>query len=376
MAGIYIHIPFCKKKCHYCNFHLSASMKYKGAVVDAIIKEIALSSGFLKESRLTTIYFGGGTPSLLSEREFYAIFKAIEAEYDLSLLQEVTVECNPDDVSADFMKMMKDTPVNRFSLGVQSLDDTFLSWLNRSHNVRQSFQAIEKINKAAPSSWTLDLIYGIPGMDTATWHKTLEVVSDMEVPHLSAYALTVEPKTALHHFIQKKKNTLPSDVAIKNQFEMTMQWAENAGYEHYEISNYALPGHRAMHNTSYWMGHSYLGIGPSAHSFDGRSIRRWNIRNNPIYVRQIAKGYIPYTEESLSVRDRYNEYVMTRLRLKEGVKSADLEVLGADFFKHFTKAIRPHIEEGRVLLENGYWRLSMVGKHFADGIASDAFMIS
>ena len=350
-------------------------MKYKDDVVAAILKEISLTPDFLKGKQLSTIYFGGGTPSILSSEDFALIFNQLEAHYSLDCLKEVTVECNPDDVTPDFIRGLEGTPVNRYSLGVQSFYDDDLRALNRTHTKKQVFQAIELIAHSNAKSWTLDLIYGLPEMTMERWMSNLQMTHAVDAPHISAYALTVEPRTALYHFIQKRQLRLPDDGQVTAHFDALMRWAGERGYEHYEISNYALRGHRAVHNSSYWEGQAYLGLGPGAHSFDGASIRRWNVRNNPIYVRKIARGEVPYTSEMLTPDDLYNEYVMTRLRLSSGVSRMDLSGMGERYLHRFEEAISPHVESTLIQLSEGHWRLTDAGKHFADRIASDAFII-
>ncbi len=376
MAGIYIHIPFCRHKCHYCNFHLSASLKYKEDVVKAIAMEIEKTRNFLKGERVSTIYLGGGTPSLLSPFELDMIFDTLEEHYDLSSCSEVTIECNPDDIDVSFTRYMSSSRINRFSLGIQSFFDDDLLALHRIHNSRQSYLAMEQIQKIAGERWTVDLIYGLPNMTLERWQENLDIIDSFKVPHLSAYALTVEPKTALYHFIQKGEMASPDENQTIDHFNYLMDWAEQKGYKHYEISNFSLPGYPSKHNSAYWSGAPYLGIGPGAHSYNGENLRRWNVSNNPIYIRKIHAGLPYFEEEQLSLSDRFNEMVMTKLRLDVGVNRGDLNEFGAVYRRHFEEGIESFVESGLVIYNGKSWCLTRKGKFFADHIASELFVVS
>ena len=374
MAGIYRHIPFCKQKCHYCNFHFSTSVKSKASVLEAMHRELEMQRGYLEGLPVETIYFGGGTPSILTPDEIKSLFDTIYGHYNVQL-RECTLEANPDDLQTGFIKSLRDTPVNRFSIGVQSFHEADLRYMNRAHTAGQADYAIKAAQDAGFPNLTIDLIYGTPGLSDTGWKENLRKVRDLEIPHLSAYALTVEEGTALHHAIHRKKTQEVDAAQSARQFQILMEQAEAMGYEHYEISNFSLPGSYAIHNTNYWKGIPYLGIGPSAHSFNGRS-RQWNVANNALYAQQlIGLNQLPFEEEILTPEQRLNEYLMTSLRTIWG---CDLNKIAAEFGTDYRTAIEKSSEVYRertwVEAKDDRLILTPAGKLFADRIAGDLFV--
>lgn len=374
MSGIYIHIPFCKQACIYCNFYFSSTLKYKEAVVNAIIKEIWLRKNYLQNKQVNTIYLGGGTPSLLNETELNKIFEALYQNFDLSNLQEVTLEANPDDISDHFIHVIKNTPVNRLSIGVQSFFDEDLKWMNRAHSAAEAEGCIKKIQDAGFNILTIDLIYGLPTLSMAKWEKNLQMLAALNLPHFSSYCLTVEPKTALEKLIQKHEYASPDETQATLQFEYLMQWAQQNNFYHYEISNFATSNNYAIHNTNYWKGKHYLGIGPSAHSYNGFSRSR-NVANNHYYIKAIENNMPQMETETLTPANRFNEYIMTSLRTMWG---ADLnhiaKTFGENVLTHLLqKASNPNKKE-LLLLESNRMVLTAKGKLFADAIAADLFI--
>ncbi|MFZ9588742.1 MAG: radical SAM family heme chaperone HemW [Chitinophagaceae bacterium] len=374
MAGIYIHIPFCRKACHYCNFHFSTSLQNTTDVLQAIEKEIELRSGEVTEE-ITTIYFGGGTPSLVDNTVIESLLAEIGRNFTINPKTEITLEANPDDISIEKPKSWKDIGINRFSIGIQSFEDNNLQWMNRAHNAIQSITAIDIIRETGFENFSIDLIYGTPGQTTEGWTKDLQTAIDLKIPHLSCYALTVEEKTALHNLIEKgeKENINPEKQA--ERFELLMKLTTAAGYHHYEISNFALPGYESKHNSAYWEGVPYLGIGPSAHSYDGIK-RKWNIANNISYTKAILDHSPQFEEEVLSKNDRFNEYCMTALRRSKGIeKQKIITLVGTEGLSIINKMILPYIESNKVIEDENSWKLTNEGKFFADGIAASLFII-
>ncbi len=375
MAGIYLHIPFCKQACNYCDFHFSTSTKLKDEVLAAMMRELELQRDYLRGEVPETIYFGGGTPSLLSADEINRITEHIRKHYNTGHIKEFTLEANPDDLTPAYIKALRGTEVNRFSIGVQSFKEEDLRYMNRAHNAQQADYAIKAAQDAGFTNLTIDLIYGTPGLSDADWKRNLQKIKELQLPHFSAYALTVEEGTALHHSIAKKKSKPVDNEQSAAQFELLTEQAADMGFEHYEISNLALPGMYAIHNTNYWRGKSYLGIGPSAHSYDGQR-RRHNIANNALYVKSISGDHrLAYEEEQLTPTERLNEYIMTSLRTMWG---CDLKTIarqyGDDYAKAIKKAAEKHMERGYLTESDGKLLLTRSGKLFADRIASDLFM--
>lgn len=376
MAGIYIHIPFCKQACTYCNFHFSTNFKQKGAFLTALKKEISLQTDFISsEEVIETIYFGGGTPSLLSSAELSNIIETLQQKFTISSDAEITIEANPDDITTAVVKEWMQSGINRLSLGVQSFFDEELTWMNRAHNATHANKSIDDILSAGITDFSVDIIFGSPLLSDAILEQNINIIINKNIPHISCYALTVESKTALQKFIETKK-TNPIDVEKQaSQFLLIMDKLIDAGYEHYEISNYAKPGMRSKHNSSYWQGKSYYGFGPSAHSFNGKNIRRWNVSNNAIYIKQLAENTIPSEEELLTKTQEINEYIMTALRTTKGIQTAFFaERFGDENSKLLLKHCNQYVLTGKIRVNDNFEiSLTREGKLFADGIAADLF---
>jgi oxygen-independent coproporphyrinogen-3 oxidase len=373
LAGIYLHIPFCKQACHYCNFHFSTSLKLKTPLIEAILKEIELQKDYLQGQKIDTIYFGGGTPSLLEANELNEIFKKLDQYFVINPDAEITLEANPDDLKPDKIQILKDSPVNRLSIGIQSFSEADLKFMNRAHNAREAIESLELVKKAGFDNLTIDLIYGTPTMSDAQWEKNIQTAFNFEIPHLSCYCLTVEPQTALDHFVKKGKAAPVDDAVAAFQFQVLMEKTSLAGYEHYEISNFAKPGWYSRHNSSYWKGAKYLGLGPGAHSFNGTS-RQWNLPNNPKYIAALESEKLLFEKEELSRTNLYNELVMTGLRTIWGVEKEKIIAFGSDILEHFQKNILPFMANGDVKEQDGNFVLTPSGKLLADRIAMELFM--
>lgn len=381
MSGIYFHIPFCKQACYYCNFHFSTSLKYREEMMEAMINEIKIvTRHYAKaaDSKIASLYFGGGTPSLLTTDEIKKLLDVVYQYFKVSDDAEITLEANPDDITEKKLDEWKLIGINRFSTGIQSFKQEDLVWMNRAHNAEQALHCIQLIKNAGFHNYSVDLIYGTPTLSDEDWKKNVQTIIDLDVPHISCYALTVEPKTALQKMIHLKQEKEVNAEKQASQFLLLMNWLKDAGYEHYEISNFAKPGYRSRHNSSYWQNKSYIGIGPSAHSFDG-NCRRWNVSNNAAYIQSLKKNIIPFEEEKLSEIQKLNEYIMTSLRTIEGI---DL-----DFIKEEFGELKSDILKAASLKYfNNYQSLSLIkgdvnqkliltdeGKLFADGIAAEFF---
>ena len=376
MAGIYIHIPFCKQACFYCNFHFSTSLKNKNEMLLAIKKELLLRKDELLGEKIETVYFGGGTPSLLTEVELKSIFDDIYKNYDVSKNAEITLEANPDDLSSLKIKELANSPINRLSIGVQSFFDDDLKFMNRAHTSSEAESSILKAQDAGFDNITIDLIYGILNSSNQKWLENLQRTFKLNVSHISSYALTVEEKTALHSFIKKGK-VIPVDEEITlQQFNMLVNETKKKGYIQYEISNFGKPDYFSKHNTSYWLGKKYLGVGPSAHSFDKEN-RCWNVSNNIKYIKSISQNKLPQTIEKLSICDQYNEYVMTGLRTIYGVSlqkiATDFGQVYKDYLLHHSKI---YLEKELLFLNNQTIYITDKGRFLADGIASELFLLN
>lgn len=375
MAGIYIHIPFCRKACHYCNFHFSTSLTLKNDFINALLKEIKLRYEYIGDEIIETVYFGGGTPSLLSKEELSSILTALKKQYKIDAYAEITLEANPDDIDKFKLSDWRSVGINRLSLGIQSFFDEDLRWMNRAHNAEQAIKAIGLAQEEGFNNITIDLIYGTPGLTDERWRKNVEIALELNIPHLSCYALTVEPSTALDKMIEQKKTpgVVPEQQAA--QFLQLMNWLTNAGYEHYEISNFAKPGFRSRHNSSYWQGKKYLGLGPSAHSFNGSS-RQWNIANNALYIQGLKNERLEIETEELTPVQRLNEYIMISLRTMEGIDLQHLEKeFGSKEAERVNKLAAKYINTGKLTKSPTALQLTPEGKLFADGIASDLFSL-
>ncbi len=373
MSGIYIHIPFCKQACHYCDFHFSTSMKKKGELVNALCKELVLRKDEIK-GEIETIYLGGGTPSLLSSEELQQIFETISFHYKVVENPEITLEANPDDLSKEVLIQLSKSPINRLSIGIQSFFEVDLKLMNRAHNASEALECIKEA-KQYYENISIDLIYGIPKMSNERWQENLEIALKFDVPHLSCYALTVEPKTALKKFIEKGIVPPVDEDAAKQHYEILLTETEKAGFDNYEFSNFGKPGFYSRNNTAYWEGKPYLGIGPSAHGYDGNS-RSWNVANNTKYIRSIEAGILPLEKETLSKEDKYNEYIMTGLRTKKGVSLEKVEnEFGKKFSDYLLKQAEINLQKKLLIFENQILTISKSGKFLSDGIAADLFWI-
>lgn len=373
MSGIYLHIPFCKQSCHYCDFHFSTSLKHKEELLSAMIKELESRSKELK-GKVETIYFGGGTPSLLNEKELMLIFETIFVNFSVDEGAEITLEANPDDLDAGSLEALSRSPINRLSIGIQSFYDKDLLFMNRAHNGSEAVKSLDLARRLFENI-SMDLIYGIPGQSDEEWMANLNKASDFDIKHLSCYALTLEEGTAFHHFVKTKKMQAPQASAARRHYEHLQTWAPEQGFEHYEVSNFGYKNFISRHNTSYWQGKSYLGIGPSAHSFDG-SGRSWNVSNNARYRNGILKGQPVSNMERLTPVDRANELIMTGLRTQWGVSIEQLQglLLPSDMSVVRAEAAI-HLEKGVLMERNRRWYLNRDSWFLADGIASDLFLV-
>jgi oxygen-independent coproporphyrinogen-3 oxidase len=376
MAGIYIHIPFCKQACHYCDFHFSTSLQNKDAFLNALKKEIVLRKEYLKSEVISTIYFGGGTPSLLSKEELLDIFDVLKSNFRIDEAAEITLEANPDDLTEENVLALKGTPVNRLSIGIQSFYDEDLKLMNRAHTAEESIRAVKLAQESGFNNITIDLIYGIPSLSNHRWRNNLQIAFALDVNHISAYCLTVEPKTALAHQVKKGLVKNVDEQHSSEQFEIMLEAMHANDFIQYEISNFCKNGAYSKHNSNYWRKENYLGLGPSAHSYDGTT-RQWNIANNALYIQSVEKGAPNFEKETLSLEQRYNEYVLTSLRTIWGLDLNQVEEsFGKTFFDNCMREVMTYIASEDVIHEENKLYLSDKGKLIADKIASDLFKIS
>jgi oxygen-independent coproporphyrinogen III oxidase len=371
LAGIYLHIPFCKQACTYCNFHFTTSLVYKNELVQALLKETELQKDFIQGQEIDTIYFGGGTPSLLSIEDLRAQIDKIRSIFNVAPGAEITLEANPDDISKEKLLNWKTIGINRLSIGIQSFLEDDLVWMNRAHNVELAVSSLQ-LAVSEFENISIDLIYGSPFLSDGQWRKNVDMAVGFGIPHLSCYALTIEEKTPLHKQIALKKTSDIDSDKQAHQFLLLMKWLREYGYEHYEVSNFAKPGFRSRHNSSYWQGKKYLGLGPSAHSYDG-VVRKWNVANNKRYITAIEKGILNAETEVLSETQKLNEYIMISLRTQEGL---DLERVKREWGIEKKKEIEKGLSLLRkefVTIENNKVHLTDEGMLRADGIAADLF---
>ncbi len=373
MSGLYIHIPFCRQACNYCDFHFSTSLQNKEALVKSLVAELEQRSDYLKDKRIETIYFGGGTPSLLSEREAFIILEKIYKLYDVSRDAEVTLECNPDDLSEEKLKELKRLEINRLSIGLQSFNEDELVWMNRAHTAKESEASVKRSQDRGFENITIDLIYGSKFSNLRNWKSTLDKAIALEVKHISSYNLTIEEKTRLGHDVKQKKEVAIDDELSSEMFLEMIDRLGKSGFIHYEISNFGKEGFFSIHNSNYWKGKHYLGLGPSAHSFDGVS-RQWNIANNAIYIKKVTEGKGYFEKETLTETERFNEYMLIALRTMWGI---DLNYLKTNFdtklVKHFLQAAERFIQDGSIAVKESFYTLTEKGKLLADRIAGDLF---
>ena len=374
MAGIYIHIPFCKQSCYYCNFHFSTSTKNKDEVLDAIENEIK-QKGQTTNEAISTIYFGGGTPSILDVNEINSIINRIHKEFNVESEAEITIEANPDDLNKEKIINLSLTEINRLSIGVQSFIDKELRIMNRAHDSKKALNSIE-ISKKYFNNISIDLMYGVPESTLESWTYNLDTVSQFEINHISSYALTLEPKTALESFVRKLVVEMPKEDLVYDQYNLINKKLEPLGFINYEVCSFAKENFFSKNNSAYWLRKKYIGIGPSAHSFDGKS-RSWNISNNKKYIDQINKGKSFYKKEKLSKVDQYNEYVMTGFRTIWGVSANFIENnFNSKFKNYFTDRIQKHIDQKNIIVKDDIYTTTNQGRFLADGISSDLFLVN
>lgn len=375
MAGIYIHIPFCKQACHYCDFHFSTSLKKKGEMVLALAKEIEMRKSEFQDEVVETIYFGGGTPSRLTIEDLRLLIDEVYKNYEVTEYPEITLEANPDDLSKNYLIELKKAGVNRLSIGIQSFFEDDLKIMNRAHNSEEAKECLE-IATQYFDNISVDLIYGIPEMSNEKWLHNIETALSFNIPHISSYALTVEPKTALHKFIQKGIIPQPDDEVAQEHFQILVDKLSENDFIHYELSNFGKENYFSKNNSSYWLGKKYIGIGPSAHSYDGEK-RSWNMSNNSLYLKSISENKLPSETEILSKTDRYNEYVMTRLRTIWGISLDRIETeFGKTYLDYLNQQAAKYIEDHLLFVDENILRTTKKGKFLSDGIASDLFMLN
>jgi oxygen-independent coproporphyrinogen-3 oxidase len=373
VAGIYLHIPFCKQACHYCDFHFSTSLKRKSEMIQAIADELMLRKNEISET-VETIYFGGGTPSLLTIVEIQFLIHTIQQNFEVSELPEITLEANPDDLTEEKILELADSPINRLSIGIQSFFEDDLKFMNRSHSASESKDCLSVANRHFENI-TIDLIYGVPNMSIEKWKENLKITFDFGVNHISSYALTVEPKTALDVFIKSGKFPPLDEQLASDHFDILVEETKKNGFVHYEISNFGKPDFFSKHNTSYWQGKQYLGVGPSAHSFKGKE-RSWNVSNNAKYIKSIQDKILPREVEILSLNDQFNEYVMTGLRTIWGVSLDKVEQEYGETYKiHLINGVEGYERMGLLEINNNIVIATQKGKFLVDGIASELFMV-
>ena len=373
---IYLHIPFCKQKCSYCNFHFSTSLKQKDEMISAIKKEIFLRKEELENKTLSSLYFGGGTPSILSVDEIKSLIDEVLKYFDFEKNIEITLEANPDDLDKNFLKDLAKTEINRLSIGTQSFFEEDLKLMNRAHNASEAESSIKRAQDFGFENLSIDLIYGSPTSNFEIWKENLQKTIELQVPHVSSYALTIEPKTALNAWIKKNKIAEPKETEQNKEFYYMSDFLKDNGFIHYEISNFAKKDFESKHNSAYWKYKEYLGIGPSAHSYNGRNERSWNVANNTIYIKNLAENILPKETEKLSEKDQYNEMLMIGLRTIWGVELEKLnEKFSGEILEIFKNSIQPKLEEGILVIEENHLKIPEKHWFLADGIASDLFIL-
>jgi oxygen-independent coproporphyrinogen-3 oxidase len=375
MSGIYIHIPFCKQACHYCDFHFSTNLKKKEEMVLALAKEIEMRKSEFQDELVETIYFGGGTPSILPIADLRFLIDEVYRNYKIVENPEITVEANPDDLTENRIIELSKNKVNRLSIGIQSFFEDDLKMMNRAHNVEEAKKCLE-IATQYFDNISIDLIYGVPNMSNEKWLQNIETALSFGVPHISSYALTVEPKTALHSFIQKGIIPQPDDEVAQEHFHILVDKLSENGFIHYELSNFGKENYFSKNNSSYWLGKKYIGIGPSAHSYDGKN-RGWNVSNNSLYIKSIQENKLPIEIETLTKTDRYNEYIMTGLRTIWGVSLDRIEQeFGKTYLDYLNQQAAKFIEDHLLFVDDNILRTTKKGKFLSDGIASDLFLLN
>jgi oxygen-independent coproporphyrinogen-3 oxidase len=371
LAGLYIHIPFCRQKCAYCDFYSIVNTKLKGEFVNALCKEIELQKHYLEQETIQTIYFGGGTPTLLEQKDFIQILDTINKYFIVDKDYEITVEGNPDDLSKTYIKELKQLGVNRLSIGIQSFSNSYLSLMKRKHSVQQSIDSVKMAQDQGFNNISIDLIYGLPDLSLDIWEQSIEAALDLNIQHISAYHLTIEPNTLFNKFYIKGNLNLPSETESLNQFQLLKQKTAKNGFLHYEISNFALDGFLSLHNTNYWMGVKYLGLGPSAHSYNLTS-RQWNIQNLRVYLDEITKGKLPYESEKLTEKEKFNDYVITSLRTMWGLNTEIIKTIYTDKYeKHILLKSQKYIDNNLIEKNGSNYILTEKGIFISDSIIQD-----
>ena len=374
MSGIYIHIPFCKKACHYCNFHFSTNQNSKSAFIEAVCRELILRKSEYASDEIQSIYFGGGTPTVLDVTELNTILKTVYKNYKVSETAEITLEANPDDLDLEKIKQLSNTKINRLSIGIQSFHESELSAMNRAHDAEDAKKCLE-LATTYFDNITIDLMFGMPTMSIELWRQNLQIAFEFGIKHLSCYSLTVEPKTALEHFIKKGSHPPMDDELAAQHFEVLLEETSAQGLTHYETCSFGHPDYFSKHNTSYWLGKTYMGVGPSAHSFDG-SKRSWNVSNNSKYIKALEVDKLPFESEVLSVENRFNEYVMTGLRTIWGISLEKIEAdYGVKIKDHLLQNSKKFISSNTLVIEDNHLKITTSGKFLSDGIASDLFLV-
>jgi len=375
LASIYIHIPYCKQQCTYCNFHFRIAQDDKKEMLKSIKKEILMRQSYLNGAKISSIYFGGGTPSILNKGEIQSLIHTIHNNFKIDIDAEITLECNPDDLDKKKLLELKEIGINRLSIGIQSFDDADLKFMNRSHNAMEAVSCIQFAKETGFENITIDLIYGLPKQTNEKWKKNLEQMLTLDIQHFSAYSLTVEPKTKLKHQIDKKLVTPLDDKITVEHFNTLLEIATENKFVHYEISNFGKEGFFSNHNSAYWKNKHYLGVGPSAHSFNGSS-RQWNVASNKQYIEKLNEDETYFEVEQLSNAQQYNEYIFTALRTIWGVELYYIDnQFGEEALNYFKKQIINWENKGKIKQKKGTYTLSKEGKLYADAIASDLFIV-
>ena len=374
MSNLYIHYPFCKQACHYCNFHFSTTKEGREDMFKLIKNELYLRSKELIDP-IESIYFGGGSPSLISTENIYSFIDLIKNKFKIKQNIEVTLEVNPDDVTEKYLLNLKNAGINRLSIGIQSFFEKDLIIMNRAHDVNQAHKSLELAGKFF-QNFSIDLIYGMPYSSLANWKNNLEIALSYNPPHISAYALTVEEKTVLHHKVKEKKIDLLDDDYVKQQYDILLKTLEKEGYINYEFSNFGKQNYFSINNQNYWIGKPYIGLGPSAHSYDGKYLRTWNVSNNHNYAKSIMSGVLDLKIEKLSTKDLYNEYLMTALRTLEGVSLAHIKKsFGKRYTLYLEDQVKRHLKYRNLFWDGDHLKVAKKAKFLTDGIAADLFLV-
>ena len=375
MAGIYIHIPFCRQKCYYCDFYKTVNTSLQQKFLTTLKAEANVRKNYVQNEVVETIYLGGGTPSVLTAEELGDLMACLKKEFSIHSDAEITMEANPDDLNPDYLRGIRSAGINRLSMGIQAFQDRHLQKMNRRHNADEAVKAVYNAIDTGFDNISIDLIYGLPDLSETEWKESLEKAFSLPVQHLSAYHLTYHEGTPFYTWLKKGTLKELKEKDSVRQFEMLLKMAKEGGYEHYEISNFAKSGLYSKHNTSYWMGKKYLGLGPSAHSFDGES-RRWNVSHVESYIKAFESGVSYFEEEQLSEKDKYNEYILTRIRTSWGVSENEIrEKFGIEKASYFKQQIQIYLEQGKAILNQGIINLTREGLFVSDDIMADLIII-